>query len=222
MGGSNACTGPSSALAFSSPRVHRTRVGCRSLVFIRSPPRCGAVKQTCPGGPPEVKAKRAPACRGPRSRYLAAMSEPGELPEHVARNRVYWDEVNAPLYVEPGRRSWASDAITWGIFDVPEEDLGVLPTDLGGKDVIELGCGTAYLSAWLARRGANVTGVDNSLEQLKTARALQEEHDLFFPLIHGNAEAVPLADASFDLVVASTVPPSGPTPTGGSQRPRGC
>ncbi len=130
------------------------------------------------------------------------MSEPGELPEHVARNRVYWDEVNAPLYVEPGRRSWASDAITWGIFDVPEVDLGVLPTDLRGKDVIELGCGTAYISAWLARRGANVTGVDNSREQLKTARALQEEHDLFFPLIHGNAEVVPLADASFDLVVS--------------------
>ena len=130
------------------------------------------------------------------------MSEPGELPEHVARNRAYWDQVNAPLYVEPGRRSWASQEITWGIFDVPETDLGVLPTGLRGKDVIELGCGTAYLSAWLARRGAQVTGVDNSQEQLNTARVLQEEHDLSFPLIHGNAETVPLPDASFDLVVS--------------------
>ena len=130
------------------------------------------------------------------------MSASEELPEHVARNRAYWDEVNAPLYVEPGRRSWASDRITWGIFDVPESDLGVLPVDIQGKDVIELGCGTAYVSAWLAQRGANVTGLDNSLEQLKTAGALQKENDLFFPLIHGNAEDVPLPDGSFDLVVS--------------------
>jgi SAM-dependent methyltransferase len=131
------------------------------------------------------------------------VSEPGdELPEHVARNRANWDQVHAPRFVEPGRRSWATDEISWGIFHVPEAELGVLPSELSGKDVIELGCGTAYISAWLARRGANVTGVDNSEEQLRTARELQEEHGLTFPLIHGNAETVPLPDASFDLVVS--------------------
>ncbi len=129
------------------------------------------------------------------------MSDPEPLPEHVARNRAYWDEINAPLYAAPGRRSWARDDITWGIFAVRETDLQALP-DVAGKDDIELGCGTAYVSAWLARRGARVTGVDNSDEQLKTARALQDEHDLHFPLIHGNAEAVPLPDASFDLAVS--------------------
>lgn len=130
------------------------------------------------------------------------MSETEQLPDHVARNRAYWDEINAPLYAEPGRRAWASDEISWGIFGVPESELRALPEDLAGKDVIELGCGTAYISAWLARRGARVTGVDNSAEQLRTARALQDEHDLHFPLIHGNAESVPLPDASFDLAVS--------------------
>jgi SAM-dependent methyltransferase len=130
------------------------------------------------------------------------MSEPEPLPEHVARNREYWDEVNAPIYAEPGRRSWAREEITWGIFGVPEAQLDALPEDLAGKDVIELGCGTAYFSAWLARKGARVTGVDNSAKQLETARALQQEHDLHFPLIHGNAESVPLPDASFDLAVS--------------------
>ena len=129
------------------------------------------------------------------------MSDSEPLPEHVARNRAYWDEINAPLYAASGRRSWARDDITWGVFAVPETDLRALP-DVDGKDVIELGCGTAYVSAWLARRGARVTGVDNSEEQLKTARALQDEHDLHFPLIHGNAEAVPLPDANFDLAVS--------------------
>ena len=130
------------------------------------------------------------------------MTEPEPLPDYVLRNRAYWDEVNAPRYAEPGRRAWARNDFTWGIFKVPESDLRALPDDLAGRDVIELGCGTAYLSAWLARRGARVTGIDNSEEQLKTARALQAEHNLEFPLIHGNAESVPLPDASFDLAIS--------------------
>jgi SAM-dependent methyltransferase len=125
-----------------------------------------------------------------------------ELPEHVARNRAYWDEVNAPRYAESGRRSWASDEITWGIFGVPEAELNALPAEVAGLDVVELGCGTAYFGSWLARRGARVTGIDNSDEQLKTARRLQDEHDLHFPLIHGNAETTGLPDASFDLAIS--------------------
>ena len=129
------------------------------------------------------------------------MTEPA-LPEHVARNRVYWDEVNAPLYADPGAGAWARQEITWGIFGIPEEELHALPADVAGMDVVELGCGTAYFGAWLARRGARVTGIDNSAEQLKTARRLQDEHDLHFPLIHGNAEDTGLPDASFDLAVS--------------------
>jgi len=130
------------------------------------------------------------------------MSETEQLPDHVARNRAYWDEVSAPKYVSNGERSWATDEITWGVFGVPETELRVLPDDLEGRDVVELGCGTAYVGAWLARRGARVTGIDNSAEQLKTARRLQEQHDLHFPLIHGNAEATGLPDASFDLAIS--------------------
>ena len=130
------------------------------------------------------------------------MRSPEPLPDHVARNRALWDDVNAPLYAEPGRRAWASNEFTWGIFGVPEAELRALPADVSGMDVIELGCGTAYISAWLARRGARVTGVDNSERQLETARRLQDEHDLRFPLLHGNAESVPLPDASFDLAVS--------------------
>ena len=129
-----------------------------------------------------------------------SVSEP--LPDHVARNRIYWDEVNAPKYVAHGRESWATNEITWGVFGVPEDELRALPDELEDRDVVELGCGTAYIGAWLARRGARVTGIDNSEQQLKTARRLQDEHDLHFPLIHGNAETTGLPDASFDLAVS--------------------
>jgi SAM-dependent methyltransferase len=124
-----------------------------------------------------------------------------ELPEHVARNRSYWNAV-APEWVESGRRDWAAKAPAWGNFRVPESQLHVLPGDLEGKDAIELGCGTGYVSSWLARRGARPVGIDNSEAQLAPARALQEEFGIEFPLIHGNAEEVPLADASFDLAIS--------------------
>ena len=68
--------------------------------------------------------------------------------------------------------------------------------------MIELGCGTAYVSAWLARRGARPVGVDLSAKQLETARAMQAEHGLAFPLHHASAEDVPLPDAGFDLAVS--------------------
>lgn len=123
------------------------------------------------------------------------------LPEHVARNRAYWDEL-AGEYVEPGRRSWSTDAITWGIWGIAEADVQLLPPDVGGMDVIELGCGTAYVSAWLARRGARPVGIDNSPRQLDAARAFQQEFGMDFPLMLGNAERVPLPDASFDLAVS--------------------
>ena len=84
---------------------------------------------------------------------------------------------------------------------MPEAQLRVLPPPTG-LDCIELGCGTAYVSAWLARRGARPVGIDISEAQLATAQKLQHEFDLEFPLLHGNAEEVPLADASFDLAIS--------------------
>ncbi len=85
---------------------------------------------------------------------------------------------------------------------MPESALHVLPERLDGLDAIELGCGAAYVSAWLARRGARVVGIDNSERQLETARRLQAEHGLSFPLLHGNAETVPYPASSFDLAIS--------------------
>ena len=123
------------------------------------------------------------------------------LPEHVSRNRGYWDSM-AGDYVDAGQRAWASEQPYWGIWGIPESDVHLLPDDVSGLDVIELGCGTGYVSAWLARRGARPVGIDNSPRQLESARKFQKEFGLDFPLILGNAETVPLPDASFDLAVS--------------------
>jgi SAM-dependent methyltransferase len=121
-------------------------------------------------------------------------------PDHVRENKAGW-EVEAANYAEPARRDWATDEISWGIYRVPETEVGALP-DVAGMDVVELGCGTAYFSAWLARRGARPIGVDIAENQLATARAMQAEHRLEFPLIQANAEDVPLPDACADLVLS--------------------
>jgi SAM-dependent methyltransferase len=122
------------------------------------------------------------------------------LPEHVQRNREAWDAWS-PEWVDRGRQNWSEEP-SWGIFGVLETELHLLPDDLAGMDTIELGCGTGYVSAWLARRGARPVGIDNSAGQLETARRLQAEFGIDFPLIHGNAETVPLPDASFDLAIS--------------------
>ena len=124
-----------------------------------------------------------------------------ELPEHVQRNRAMWDEW-AQRFAAAGARAWAENIPTWGIWSVPEPEVRMFPDDLAGKDVIELGCGTAYVSSWLARRGAKVVAIDNSQAQLDTARRLQREHGVDFPLIHGNAERVAYPDGSFDFAIS--------------------
>jgi ubiquinone/menaquinone biosynthesis C-methylase UbiE len=122
-------------------------------------------------------------------------------PEYVAKNRQAWTQTNAEYTDSAAVRAWSDRPFTWGVFGVPEAELGLLG-DVAGLDVVELGCGTAYLAASLARRGARPVGVDVTPAQLDTARRMQEETGLVFPLVEANAEDVPLPDASFDLAVS--------------------
>ena len=79
--------------------------------------------------------------------------------EYVARNRAHWDEM-ATEYVASGETNWATEHPKWGIWGIPEAEVGLLPERLDGKDAIELGCGTGYVSAWLARRGKRMAKPD--------------------------------------------------------------
>jgi len=123
------------------------------------------------------------------------------MTDHVHRNRAAWDQW-ATEYAGAGERNWAAPEPSWGIWDIAETSAGLLPADLDGLDCIELGCGTGYVSAWLARRGARPVGLDNSSAQLATARQLQDRFGLRFPLLHADAEQAPFADASFDLAIS--------------------
>jgi SAM-dependent methyltransferase len=125
----------------------------------------------------------------------------GMSEQHVAHNRGYWDGM-ADDWVAPGRRNWQAAEPSWGVWGVPQSEVAMIPDDVAGLDVVELGCGTGYVSAWLARRGARPVGLDNSARQLATARAFQAEFGVRYPLVHADAERAPFADGSFDLAVS--------------------
>jgi SAM-dependent methyltransferase len=100
------------------------------------------------------------------------------------------------------RRNWLAKEPGWGLWHIPESIVNLLPADLDGLDVVELGCGTAYVSAWLAERGARPAGLDPTSGQLVIARQLQTELARPFPLLRAAAEEVPLRDSCVDLAIS--------------------
>jgi SAM-dependent methyltransferase len=133
------------------------------------------------------------------------MASPGRDSEQAsldaAKNAALWSRQNAEYTDERAADNWALDEISWGIWGIDESELNVLG-EVDGLDVVELGCGTAYFSAWLAKRGARPVGVDITPEQLATARRLRVETGIEFPLIEADAAVTGLPAASADLVVS--------------------
>ena len=125
-----------------------------------------------------------------------------DLPDYVKVNRDHWTKNNAAYTDASAENAWNEQEISWGVWNTPETEIKVLP-DVRSKDVVELGCGTAYVSAWLKRGGARrVVGIDITPAQLETARRLNTKYGLGLELVEANAEVVPLRDATFDLVIS--------------------
>lgn len=88
--------------------------------------------------------------------------------------------------------------LNWGWDGIEDEEM---IGRVDGRDVVELGCGGGQCSVELARRGANVTGVDLSTEQLAFARDLANEHEVRdrIEFVQGDVTDLGFPDASFDL-----------------------
>ena len=121
------------------------------------------------------------------------------LTAHETRNRESWDAYSDEYQDRHGDQLVASGGLAWGTYQIPEATLEVLD-DVVGKDILELGCGAAQWSIALARLGARPVGLDLSVRQLEHASRLMAEAGVEFPLVNASAEAVPLPDASFDIV----------------------
>jgi SAM-dependent methyltransferase len=118
----------------------------------------------------------------------------------AAQNRDAWTKGNAEYTDRKALSSW-NDAPRWGVWKIPDAELGVIG-DVAGLDAVELGCGTAYVSAWLARAGARPVGVDITPAQLATARRCMVETGIEFPLVEADGGDTGLPDTSADLVIS--------------------
>ena len=120
---------------------------------------------------------------------------------YLQTNRDVWN-ADAENWVGFAERQWGLETPEWGTWNNPDEGLGLLPDDMAGLDAVELGCGTGYVAYWMIKRGARVTAIDISAEQLATARRLDAEYGAGITFIEGNAEATELPDAAFDFAVS--------------------
>jgi SAM-dependent methyltransferase len=118
----------------------------------------------------------------------------------AARNRELWNR-DSDEYQGRHRDHIGRPEPRWGIWQIPESELQILG-DVAGKDVLELGCGAGQWSILLALLGARTVGIDSSERQLEHARKAMADAGVDFPLVHGNAEALPFPDATFDVVFA--------------------
>lgn len=71
-----------------------------------------------------------------------------------------------------------------------------------GSRVLDAACGTGNLAVLAARRGGVVSGIDIASNLIEQARTRATAADLRIDYQVGDAEALPFADAQFDLVVS--------------------
>ena len=73
------------------------------------------------------------------------------------------------------------------------------------QSVLDLGCGSGWLSVFLARHGFSVTGIDVSLKAIELAEdwAKKESLDIKFSAL--DIAQVPFEENSFDAIVANSI-----------------
>ena len=77
--------------------------------------------------------------------------------------------------------------------------------DWTGRAVLDLGCAGGFMAEPLARRGAEVTGIDPAAKAVAAAQAHAAQEGLSIRYDVGVGEALPYDDAAFDAVVCVDV-----------------
>ncbi len=116
--------------------------------------------------------------------------------------RRYWEAEAHAYQAEHGSFLGQGDAggpgFVWGPEGLTESEAQLLgPIDaLVGRVVLELGCGAAQCSRWLADRGVRAVGIDIATAQVRQARGT-------VPLVAGSAASLPFRDHSVDTAFSA-------------------
>ncbi|MFY1699416.1 MULTISPECIES: class I SAM-dependent methyltransferase [unclassified Solwaraspora] len=113
-------------------------------------------------------------------------------------NRRWWDADADAYQAEHGEFLGDAD-LRWCPEGLREAEAGLLGA-VAGRRVLELGCGAAGGSRWLAGQGAHAVGLDLSAGMLRQAVAAADRTGVAVPLVQADALTLPFVDAAFDTV----------------------
>jgi len=115
----------------------------------------------------------------------ATAPEIGDLKTRLKGTWMAGDYDRFSRYMEEGAR------IFYKQLDVP-----------AGCELLDVACGSGQLALWAARDGVKVTGVDIASNLVQRANARASAEGLSARFVEGDAENLPFADASFDVVTS--------------------
>ena len=117
----------------------------------------------------------------------------------VRANRYWWD-LDADDYHEEHGAFLGDADFVWCPENVREETAQLLgPTsELAGLRILEVGCGAAMCSRWLAGHDARPIAFDLSAGMLRHARAAAERTGVTVSLLQADAQSLPLRTGSVD------------------------
>ncbi|MDR7300391.1 class I SAM-dependent methyltransferase [Haloactinomyces albus] len=121
--------------------------------------------------------------------------------ESRTASRLWWDADADDYQAEHGPFLGLSDFV-WCPERLREEEAGLLGA-VRGKRVLEVGCGAAACSRWLAKHGAEAVALDISAGMLRHAAADSARSGIDVPLVQASADLLPFADDSFDLACSA-------------------
>ncbi len=118
-----------------------------------------------------------------------------------AANRRWWDADAGAYHAEHGEFLGDLDFV-WCPENLREADARLLG-DVAGRRVLEVGCGSAPCSRYLATQGAEVVAFDLSAGMLAFAGAAAERTSVTVPLVQADVCEMPFADDSFDAAFSA-------------------
>ncbi|MFI6579393.1 class I SAM-dependent methyltransferase [Nocardiopsis sp. NPDC050513] len=124
--------------------------------------------------------------------------------ESARAGRLWWDAAADAYQADHGAFLGDADFV-WCPEGLTEADADLLDLERtrDGR-FLEVGCGAAQCARWLRSQGVReVVAVDVALRQLQHARRIDEEVGTAVPAAQADAQRLPFADASFDVVFSA-------------------
>lgn len=115
------------------------------------------------------------------------------------RIQKYWDKRSASFGQDRRKDLESMTHCVW------EKELDSYIGNARNLRILDIGTGSGFFAAIMARKGHRVTGIDLSSEMLKEARSLAQSLHLEIEFLQMDSEKLEWEDESFDIVMSRNV-----------------